>query len=166
MFTPDDRHCSMLDTIAQTAKLLKDCNPRQAEFWAGIREAARAIPVVSAYDVWDREYVDGVLIPTIRPQKKECYRTAALCARIADIEYVEGQMWAVLFGCEHAFNYVPNKDVYVDLTAEFALSENPADGAYIALRKWSSKEVWKYIETNGFYGNIYEEAWRAEHREK
>ena len=166
MFTPDDRHRSMLDTIAQTAEFLKDGNERQAQFWAGIREAAQAVPVVSAYDVWTKEYVDRVLIPTIRPKKKQCYRTAALAARVAGIEYVEGQMWSVLLGCEHAFNYVPDKGVYVDLTAEFALRENPADGAYIALRKWSSKEVWKYIAANGFYGSIYGEAWAAEHREK
>lgn len=162
-FEGDTRHADMLTVIRRTADLMS--NPRQACYWRGLASCARPVRVVSAYDVWPKAQVD-MLRAAIRPAKRECYRTAFMLADLTGgrARYVEGQMWACVLGVDHAFNYIPERDVYVDFTAEFALGNDPAKEAYIAFRDFDLEQVMQIIVKNEYYGNIYNEVWLQENK--
>lgn len=161
-FVGDDRHDSMINHVVQMAGIMK--NPRQAEYWRGLASSAHPVRVVSAHEVWSADKVE-LLKLAVRPAKKECYRVAALLSMVTSgqARYTEGQFWATIIGVDHAFNYIPEKDVYVDFTAEFALKKNPAKEAYIAFRDFDNETVWNIIQKNEYYGDIYSEAWLSEH---
>lgn len=162
LWTGDDRHSSMIQTISQMAGFMS--NPRQVEYWNGLASCARPVRVVRASEVWSDDKVK-LLKRAVRPAKKECYRVAALLSRITNgqARYVEGQLWAIALGVDHAFNYIPEKDVCVDFTVEFALGKDPAQEAYIAFRDFDDDVVWNIIQKNEYYGNIYNEVWLSEH---
>lgn len=161
-FKGDERHEAMVDFYKQLASFT-NLNEIQARYYASLAACVRPVRVVSALEVWTPEEVN-LLRLAVRPAKKECYRTAALLSRVTGgrARYVEGQMWAFAFGVDHAFNYVPRKGVFVDFTAEFALEHDPAQEAYIAFRDFSDDQIWKIIEKNGYYGNIYNEVYLQE----
>ena len=161
-FKGDDRHETMIQTIVQMAGFMS--NPRQVEYWRGLASCARPVRVVSAYEVWSVEEVN-LLRMAVRPAKNECYRVAALLSLTTSgrARYVEGQFWATILGVDHAFNYVPDRGVYVDFTSEFALRKDPSREAYIAFRDFDDETIWKIIQKNEYYGNIYNEVWLAEH---
>lgn len=163
-FEGDDRHEKMIQTIVQTAGFMS--NPRQAEYWLGLANLAHPVPVVSAYDIWDADTVK-MLNFAVRPAKKECYRVAACLSKITSgrARYTEGQMWASVLGVDHAFNYIVDRDVYVDFTVEFALRKDPTREAHIAFRSFDDDAIWDIIRRNGYYGNIYNEIWLKEHKQ-
>ena len=158
-FEGDERHKGMIDFYRQMSSF-EGLSEMQAQYYAELLDCARPVHVVSAREVWSPEEVKR-LRDTIRPAKKECYRTATLLAINTDGEarYVEGQFWAHCFGVDHAFNYVPSKGVFVDFTAEFALGYKPEDEAYIAFTDFSNEQLFEIIEKNGYYGNIYNEVY-------
>lgn len=140
-------------------------NPRQAEYWRGLASCVRPVRVVRASEIWSDDKVN-LLKLAIRPAKNECYRTAALLSRMTNgqARYVEGQLWATILGVDHAFNYIPEKDVCVDFTVEFALGKDPAQEAYVAFRDFDDDVIWNIIQKNEYYGNIYNEVWLSEHK--
>lgn len=160
-FTGDDRHASMLNVIRQTADFMTD--PRQVAYWRGLVSCARPVRVVSAYEVWTYNEV-AMLRLAVSPAKKECYRVASLLSKVTSgrARYVEGQYWATILGVDHAFNYVADKGVYVDFTAEFALGVDPSREAYIAFRDFDDETIWRIICKNEYYGDIYNEVWLQE----
>jgi hypothetical protein len=162
-FTGDDRHASMLNFIRQTADFIT--NPRQASYWRGLASCAHPVRVVSAYEVWSANEV-AMLKLAVSPAKNECYRVASLLSHVTSgrARYVEGQYWINILGVDHAFNYVADKDVYVDFTAEFALGKDPSQGAYIAFRDFDDETIWRIICENEYYGNIYNEVWLQENK--
>lgn len=165
-FNGDERHQSMVSAIQQIASF-NQLNPTQAEYYLGLAGCVRPVRVVSAYEVWSPDRVKQ-LIRAIRPAVKECYRVAFNLAVVTggEARYVEGQMWASVLGVDHAFNYIPKLDVYVDFTAEFALQRDPAEGAYVAFRDFDLRTVEKIVLKNGYYGNIYNEVWLRERKKK
>ncbi len=161
VFAGDDRHASMIQTIRQTADFMS--NPRQAAYWRGLADCAHPVRVVSAYEIWNANTVE-LLKHAVRPAKKECYRVAALLSKVTSgrARYTEGQMWATILGVDHAFNYIVDRDVYVDFTVEFALRKDPTREAHIAFRSFDDDIVWNVICKNEYYGNIYNEIWLQE----
>ena len=159
-FEGDGRHKAMIDFYRQAVQLteLGGADNPQMRYYKSLLDCARPVRVVSASEVWSPDEVKQ-LRDSIRPAKKECYRTAALLtiATNGEARYVEGQMWTVCLGVDHAFNYIPSKGVCVDFTAEFALGRKPEDGAYIGFKDFSYSQLWNIIQKNGYYGNIYNE---------
>lgn len=162
-FKGDDRHETMIQTIVQMAGFMS--NPRQEEYWRGLAACAHPVRVVSAYDIWDADTVKMLKL-AVRPAKKECYRIAALLSKITSgrARYTEGQMWASVLGVDHAFNYIADRGVYVDFTVEFALRKDPTREAHIAFQSFDDDTIWDIIQSNGYYGNIYNEVWLKNHR--
>ncbi|MBR2265493.1 MAG: hypothetical protein IJ882_02280 [Paludibacteraceae bacterium] len=163
-FEGDDRHKAMMDFYKQLTSF-DGMNEMQARYYSSLAARVRPVRVVSALEVWTPEEVN-LLKLAVRPAKKECYRVAALLSKVTSgrARYVEGQFWARCFGVDHAFNYIPNRGVFVDFTAEFALGYNPSQEAYVAFRDFSDEQVWEIISKNGYYGNIYNEVYLLENR--
>ena len=71
------------------------------------------------------------------------------------VQYTEGYV-AIFnggFGIKHAWNKVG--DVYVDVTFEMALNEDPTKELYMALGTYNLTTITKVTSETGYYGSIY-----------
>ena len=164
VFQGDDRHFDMINSIKQMADFMT--HPGQKKYYLDLLSVAHPVRVVSAYEVFTPDRVTA-LKELVRPAKKECYRVATLLSQVTDGEalYTEGQFHAVCLGVDHAFNYIPEKDVYVDFTVEFALERDPSKEAYIAFRTFDNETLLNMIVKNQCYGDIYRYVWFEENRD-
>lgn len=114
----------------------------------------KAVEVVRAADVledYELEYIQHVL----NPQPMQCYRNAhLLCEAFPDrFKYCEGRV-DVPVTIDHAFNKVD--DVYIDITFEFALHEDPTIYDYVAYCECDAKTIRDAALEIGYYGGVHE----------
>lgn len=126
---------------------------KQKEYFQDLLKAAKPVEVVRAADVledYELEYIQHVL----KPQPKQCYRNShLLCEAFPDrFKYCEGKA-NVPIPIVHAFNKVG--DVYIDITFEFALHENPSIYEYVTFCECDAKTIRKAVLETGYYGEIY-----------
>lgn len=127
---------------------------RQKIYYQELLKAAKSVKVVRAADVledYELEYIQHVL----KPQPKECYRNAhLLCEAFPDrFQYCEGKANVPTL-IDHAFNKVG--DVYIDITFEFALNENPSIYEYVSFGEYDAKTIRKAVLKTGYYGQVYQ----------
>lgn len=126
----------------------------QTKFYADMISDAKEVEVVPVSKVFSAAEVRQI-IEVIRPQKRQCYRNAALLSEMFPnkVRYVEG-FTRQYFNIEHAFNKVGDK--YVDITFELALGGDVTKNEYVSLIEASSEEVLKDIgEHNNITGDYY-----------
>lgn len=125
---------------------------RQRKYYEWLLSEAKPVKVVRAVDVledYELDYIRHVL----KPQKKECYRNAhILCEAFQDrFLYCEGRV-NVPFPIDHAFNKVG--DVYIDITFEFALGEDPGIYEYVTFGEYDAKTIQQSIRQTRYYGEV------------
>lgn len=126
----------------------------QTKFYDDMLEVAKEVEVVPISKVFSAAEVRQI-IEVIRPQKRQCYRNAALLSEMFPnkVRYVEG-FTRQYFNIEHAFNKVGDK--YVDITFELALGEDVTKYEYVSLVEASSEEVLEDIrENDNITGDYY-----------
>lgn len=126
---------------------------RQKKYYQDLLKAANPVKVVRAADVledYELEYIRHV----IKPKPKECYRNShLLCEAFPDrFQYCEGKA-NVPIPIDHAFNKVG--DVYIDITFEFALHEDPTEYEYVSFGEYDAKTISKAAVQTGYYGQVY-----------
>lgn len=126
---------------------------KQKTYFQDLLKAAKPVKIVRAADVlndYELEYIQHVL----KPQPKKCYRNAhLLCETFPDrFQYCDGKV-NVPIPIDHAFNKVG--DVYIDITFEFALHENPSIYEYVTFGEYDAKTIRKAVLETGYYGGIY-----------
>lgn len=142
------------EIIKEIEMILKlPLNDRQKRYYQELLKSAKPVKIVLAADVledYELEYIQHVL----KPQPKECYRNAhLLCEAFPDrFQYCEGKA-NVLIPIDHAFNKVG--DVYIDITFEFALHENPTEYEYVSFGEYDAKTIRKAVLQTGYYGEVY-----------
>lgn len=107
-------------------------------------------------EVLGNEYLENNILQSlkIKPKPKECYRNAhLLCEAFPDrFKYCEGKV-NVPIPIDHAFNSVD--DVYIDITFEFALNENPSVYEYVVFGEYDAQTIHNAVLETGYYGEIY-----------
>ena len=142
------------EIIKEIEMILKlPLHDRQKIYYQELLKAAKPVKVVRAADVledYELEYIQHVL----KPKPKECYRNAhLLCEAFPDrFQYCEGKA-NVPIPIDHAFNKVG--DVYIDITFEFALNENPSIYEYVSFGEYDAKTIRKAVLQTGYYGQVY-----------
>lgn len=142
------------EIIKEIEMILKlPLNDRQKRYYQELLKSAKPVKIVLAADVledYELEYIQHVL----KPQPKECYRNAhLLCEAFPDrFQYCEGKA-NVPIPIDHAFNKVG--DVYIDITFEFALHENPTEYEYVSFGEYDAKTIRKAVLQTGYYGKVY-----------
>lgn len=126
---------------------------RQKAYYQDLLKAAKPVQVVRAADVLDLYELDYIR-HVIKPQPQQCYRNAhLLCEAFPDrFFYCEGKA-NVPFLIDHAFNKVD--DVYIDITFEFALREDPSIYEYVTIGEYDAKMIRKAASETGYYGQVY-----------
>lgn len=112
----------------------------QRKYYIDLFNALKPVKVVRAADILE-DYELDYIRHVIKPKPKECYRNAhLLCEAFPDrFKYCEGKV-NVPIPIDHAFNSVD--DVYIDITFEFALNENPSVYEYVVFGEYDAQ---KYI---------------------
>lgn len=142
------------EIIKELEMILKlPLNERQKRYYQELLRSAKPVEVVRAVDVlenYELEYIQHVL----KPQKKECYRNAhLLCEAFPDrFQYCEGKV-NVPFSIDHAFNKVG--DVYIDITFEFALHDNPTEYEYVTIGEYGAEIIRNAAFQTGYYGQVF-----------
>lgn len=127
---------------------------RQKIYYQELLKAAKPVKVVRAADVLE-DYELDYIRHVIKPKPKECYRNShLLCEAFPErIFYCEGKT-NVPIPIDHAFNKVG--DVYIDITFEFALNENPSIYEYVSFGEYDAKTIRKAVLKTGYYGQVYQ----------
>lgn len=141
-------------------KILADmCTPDtpHGKFYNAQYLASKDIKVSKCADVLSPQQILYIK-KYIKPQKKQCYRNAALVAQYLNCEYVEGFTFCFI-GIEHAFNKVGDK--YIDVTKEFALREDPSQSEYVSIGEYSVDQLNEMLAKSGRYDSLYNYIYRT-----
>lgn len=125
----------------------------QRKYYIDLFNALKPVKVVRAADILE-DYELDYIRHVIKPKPKECYRNAhLLCEAFPDrFKYCEGKV-NVPIPIDHAFNSVD--DVYIDITFEFALNENPSVYEYVVFGEYDAQTIHNAVLETGYYGEIY-----------
>lgn len=142
--------------LTQTAQFAKLCSGRQKEYYEQQLKDFHRVQCVSVKDVFTDDEI-RLIRRVVKPQAKQCYRNAHLLTALFPdrVQYTEGQVTIFNggFGIEHAWNKVG--DVYVDITFEMALGEDPTKELYMALGTYNLTTITQVTSETGYYGSIY-----------
>lgn len=126
---------------------------RQRKYFQCLLKSAKPVQIVRAADVledFELEYIKHVL----KPKPKECYKNShLLCEAFPErFLYCEGRA-NVPIPIDHAFNKVG--DVYIDITFEFALHEDPTIYEYVTFGEYDAETIQIASRATGYYGDVY-----------
>lgn len=126
---------------------------RQRKYFQCLLKSAKPVQIVRAADVledFELEYIKHVL----KPKPKECYKNShLLCEAFPErFLYCEGRA-NVPIPIDHAFNKVG--DVYIDITFEFALHEDPTIYEYVTFGEYDAETIQIASRETGYYGEVY-----------
>lgn len=127
----------------------------QRKYYIDLYNAMIPVEVVRAADVLE-DYELDYIRHVIKPKPKYCYRNShLLCDAFPDrFKYCEGKV-NVPIPIDHAFNKVMGMDVYIDITFEFALHENPSIYDYVTFCECDANTIRNAVLETGYYGDIY-----------
>lgn len=142
--------------LTQTAQFAKLCGGMQKKYYEQQLKDFHHVQCVSVKDVFTDDEL-RLIRRVVKPQAKECYRNAHLLTALFPdrVQYTEGQVTIFNggFGIDHAWNKVG--DVYVDITFEMALGEDPTKELYMALGTYNLTTITQVASETGYYGSIY-----------
>lgn len=126
---------------------------RQRKYFQCLLKSAKPVQIVRAADIledFELEYIKHVL----KPKPKECYKNShLLCEAFPErFLYCEGRV-NVPIPIDHAFNKVG--DVYIDITFEFALHEDPTIYEYVTFGEYDAETIQILSLATGYYGDVY-----------
>lgn len=126
---------------------------RQRKYFQCLLKSAKPVQIVRAADIledFELEYIKHVL----KPKPKECYKNShLLCEAFPErFLYCEGRV-NVPIPIDHAFNKVG--DVYIDITFEFALHEDPTIYEYVTFGEYDAETIQISSLATGYYGDVY-----------
>lgn len=151
------------EIIKELEKMLElPFHERQKAYYQDLLKAAKPVQVVRAADVLDLYELDYIR-HVIKPQPQQCYRNAhLLCAAFPDrFLYCEGKA-NVPYMIDHAFNKLD--DVYIDITFEFALRDDPSIYEYVTIGEYDVNTLTEATNETGYYGGVYDFLYRNNHR--
>lgn len=145
----------MKSTIIQEIEAILELplNSNQKRYYQDLLKAAKPVNVARAIDVLEDYEIDFIR-NVIKPQARQCYRNAhLLCEAFPErFLYCEGRA-NVPIPVDHAFNKVG--DVYIDITFELALNEDPSIYEYVTFGEYGAKTIRKVTSETGYYGEVY-----------
>lgn len=142
--------------VTQLRQFAELCDGRQKMFYEQQLRDVHKIRCASIHDVFDETDICRIK-SYVRPEPRMCYKNAHLLKALFPdkVQYTEGYV-AIFnggFGIKHAWNKVG--DVYVDVTFEMALNEDPTKELYMALGTYNLTTITKVTSETGYYGSIY-----------
>lgn len=108
------------------------------------------------------------LLSRVSIKQKECYanalHVAERCSELG-VEYCEGWIFYHGIPIDHAFNKIG--DIYFDVTAEFALKDNPEMREYAVLGSWDPTTALMIMATGPYkcYGDVFNKEFFETHQE-
>lgn len=142
----------LIEELKGFATLMPKGTP-QGDYFNARYEAAKDVKVCKCSEVLTEQQIRHIK-RVIRPQKKECHKNAALVAQYLNCEFCDGLMLCY-FGIEHSFNKVGDK--YIDVTAEFALGNDPTAIEYVSYGEYSAEDALAVICDAGMYTSVFNE---------
>ena len=142
--------------VTQLRQFSELCSGRQKMFYEQQLRDVHKVQCVSIHDVFDATEIYRIK-RYVKPEPRMCYRNAHLLTALFPdrVQYIEG--YVAIFnggwGIEHAWNKVG--DVYVDVTFEMALNEDPTKELYMALGTYNLATITEVTSETGYYGSIY-----------